>query len=183
MDNILSIKQPLNSKLWCKQNKYVRNIILLLLGVGLISLGAHISVLLTPVPITLQTFFVLLIGMTYGWRLGLATVVAYLALGLTGLPVFALGILGPTSGYLIGFLPAVLVSGFLVENGWGKYFLSVLIASLIATTLIYFCGLANLSLFVGWHKAIDLGLFPFILIDIAKILALALIVPKLWCNK
>lgn len=183
----LSLTQPLASIFWTnKINPFVRRIGLVIGGSLLIAMAAHVNIPLQPVPITLQTLAVFFIAMTYGWRLGVATILLYLAEGAMGLPVFAgnqiglLVILGSTGGYLLGWIPAVIISGFLIESGWGKNYIGVILAGLLGSIPIYICGLAVLSQFVGLTQAILLGLKPFLLGDTLKIIFLAFIVPVFW---
>jgi biotin transport system substrate-specific component len=139
-----------------------------------------------PVPLTLQTFAVLFIGMTYGSRLGLATVFLYLLEGACGLPVFAnlhAGLpilLGPTGGYLIGFLPAAFVSGYLAEKGFAKNSFSAAIAALPGFALIFASGIPVLAIYVGWHMALTMGVLPFITGEVVKLVLLAVLVPLFW---
>lgn len=139
-----------------------------------------------PVPLSLQTFAVLFIGMTYGSRLALATVFLYLLEGACGLPVFANlqgglpMLVGPTGGYLIGFLPAAFVSGYLAEKGFAKNFLYAALAALPGLALIYALGLPVLAMYVGWHMAVTVGLLPFISGEAVKLGLLALLVPAFW---
>src|SRR5919112_5140412 len=114
----------------------LRAVVLALLGSALLAISAKIQVPLPPVPMTMQTLVVLLIGATYGWRLGGATTLLYLVEGMLGLPVFAntppavaspAYLLGPTGGYLVGYVAAAVVMGFLAERGWDRSLLRVII--------------------------------------------------------
>src|SRR6185312_15281357 len=183
----LSLNQPLYSILQFKTiHPLLRRLLLIVAGSALITLGAKISIPLQPVPITLQTLAVLFIGMAYGWRLGFATVLLYLGEGAIGLPVFAEGLgglpilLGPTGGYLVGWLPAVIVSGFLVERGWGRSWIGALLAALLGTIVIYSVVLPVLAQFTGTNAAITLGLKPFLIGDSLKIILLAFVIPTFW---
>jgi biotin transport system substrate-specific component len=150
-------------------------VILVLLGTGLLTLSAKIQVPFYPVPMTLQTLVVLLLGLAYGSVLGAATVLAYLAEGALGLPVFAgtpekgLGLaymLGPTGGYLLGFALAAGVAGWIAEHRPG---LPCLVSAVAAGTIaIYVPGLLWLATFVGIEQAIAVGLVPFVWADLAK---------------
>jgi biotin transport system substrate-specific component len=124
---------------------------------------------------TMQTLVVLLTGMAFGWRLGAATLLLYLAEGAVGLPVFAgtpekgIGILymqGPTGGYLLGFLLAATAAGFVVERR--RDILGLVFAALLGTCLIYLPGLAWLAGFTGTEKVLELGLYPFLPADVLK---------------
>jgi biotin transport system substrate-specific component len=135
---------------------------------------------LQPVPVTLQTFAVLFIGMIYGARLGTATVVSFIALGLCGLPILANTTTGMSLGYLIGFIPAVYVAGILIQYGWGKSMLTTALAALIGTSIVLACGLAWLAIFIGFSAAINVGLMPFVGVELVKIALLAFTVPQFW---
>ena len=162
-----------------------RNIILALAGSLLIALCARIQVPMYPVPMTMQTFAVLLIGLAFGWRLGAATVALYLVEGAAGLPVFASGgglhhLIGPTGGYLIGFLPAAALVGWLAEQGWGRPAVRIFLAMLIGSAIIYLLGVTWLAQLVGFEKAITAGMMPFIVGDAAKAALAATVLPLAW---
>ena len=168
------------------QTSWVRDLILVLAGSWLIALTAHISFSIGPVPMTGQTFGVLLVGALLGSRRGAASVMAYLAQGFAGLPVFAGGaattavLAGPTAGYLLGFLPAAFVVGWLCERGWDRQMGTAVIAMLLGNLLIYAFGLPWLSRFVGWNQVLPLGLMPFIPGDILKVVLAAIVMPSGW---
>lgn len=156
-------------------------------GVLLLAAASRIEVPMAPVPITLQTFAVILIGMALGWRWGLATVLVWLAAGAAGLPVFSGGsggwerFLGPTGGYLAGFALAAAVSGWLAEKGWdGRKPVHAFVAALIGHGFCLLPGAAWLATSVGREDAIRDGLLPFlpgaILKSVAVAVALMLIV-------
>lgn len=153
---------------------------LLLLGALLIAIGAKISIPLQPVPITLQSLAVLLIGMMYGLRLGVITVLAYLAAGLAGMPVFAIASGSMTSGYLVGFVLAVALTGFLADRGWMYHVFSSITAALLGMLIILLCGWIVLSKFVGPAMAFDEGIKPFLLIGALKVICLAVMAPTFW---
>lgn len=160
--------------------------VLILVGSLFLAVCAQITVWTVPVPVTMQTFGVLVIGAVYGWRLGAATVAAYLVEGALGLPFFAgltggLPILfGPTGGYLFGFVAAAAAVGWLAERGWDRNILTMALAMLIGNVVLYVPGLLWLSTFFGWEKAIEYGLVPFVLIDAVKLAAAALLLPAAW---
>jgi biotin transport system substrate-specific component len=160
--------------------------VLILVGSLFLAACAQITVWTVPVPVTMQTFGVLVVGAIYGWRLGAATVAAYLVEGAIGLPFFAgltggLPILfGPTGGYLFGFVAAAAVVGWLAERGWDRNILTMALAMLIGNVVLYVPGLLWLSTFFGWEKAIEYGLSPFMLIDAVKLAAAALLLPAAW---
>ena len=159
-----------------------------LAGAGsiLIALLAQLEIPLQPVPITGQTFGVLLVGALLGSRLGAAAALTYLAWGAMGLPVFAGGssglarLAGPTGGYLAGFVVAAFLVGWLSERGWDRHILTTAIAMLLGTSLIYLPGIAWLSRFVGWDRVLQLGLMPFLIGDLLKVVLAALALPAGW---
>ena len=168
----------------------VRNAVLAILGTALLWISAKIQVPFYPVPMTLQTFAVLVIGMAYGWRLGAATLILYLAEGAAGLPVFAgtpekgIGVaymLGSTGGYLVGFVLAAAACGWLAARGWDRNIVGTAIAMLVGNVLIYILGLLWLGAVLGWDKPIfEWGLTPFILGDLTKLVLAAMLVPLAW---
>jgi len=154
---------------------------LLVLGASvLIALAAQVAIPLpfNLVPVTGQTFAVLLVGALLGSRRVALSLLAYLAEGVVGLPVFAGGsgglarLLGPTGGYLLGFVASAWVVGWLCEQGWGRRVKTALLAMLAGNIVIYLCGLLWLAHFVGAERVLALGLLPFIPGDLVK-LALA----------
>jgi biotin transport system substrate-specific component len=154
----------------------------LVIGFSLLTaLMAKIAIPLpfTPVPITGQTFAVLLTGALLGSRLGAVTMLAYILEGSVGLPVFARAT--PASyGYLAGFVAAAFVVGWLAERGWSRDILRSILAMITGEVAIYVFGLAWLSRYVGWGQVLALGLFPFLIGDAVKLVAAALIVPAGW---
>lgn len=160
--------------------------LLLVLGGSLaIAVSARIAVG-RHVPITGQTLAVLMIAALFGSHRGVACLLAYLAEGAAGLPVFAQGkfglvtFAGPTGGYLIGFLPAVFVVGLLAERGWDRRFCSTVLAMVIGNIIIYAFGLTWLSILTGPRAAIGGGLYLFIPGDILKIFLAAAMLPSAW---
>lgn len=181
------LNNPLFSRLWASsQPSWQRRAALVLLGTALLVLSAKITIPLHPVPITMQPLAVLFIGMTYGCRLAGATLLLYLIEGACGLPVFAEPIAGiaafagPTGGYLIGFLPAAMLSGYLVERGFGRSIIKAALAGFAGLAIIYAVGFSWLSAYTGVGQAIALGVKPFLLLDSLKVLLLASIVPLFW---
>ena len=165
----------------------IRYGILALAGSTLIALCAQIAVPFFPVPITLQTFAVFLIGLTYGWRLGGITVALYLLEGALGLPVFSGGkggmivFMGPTAGYLAGFLFAATACGWFAERGFDRSYSKLFAALLVSNILLYAPGLLWLGNLIGWDKPVlELGLYPFILGDLLKIALAVLLLPTTW---
>ena len=169
-----------------KEVSLVRNLFLAIVGTILLAISAKIKIPFWPVPMTMQTFVVLLLGVLYGWKLGLFTVSLYLLEGIAGLPVFAgtpekgVGFIyftGPTMGYLIGFLISVSLAGFFTfSNNFAKNFIKLI----FSVSFIYLLGLIWLGSLIGWDKPIfSLGAKPFLLAEIFKILLLAILIPKI----
>ncbi len=158
-------------------------------GSLLLWVSAKVQLPFWPVPMTLQTLAVLAIAAALGRKLGAATVALYLIEGAAGLPVFAgtpekgLGLaymMGPTGGYLIGFLLAALVVGHFADRGWTKRPVAMFAIMLVGLALIYAPGLAWLAQFTGMDKAVTLGFAPFILGDLLKAGIAALAFPAAW---
>ena len=155
---------------------------------AVIALGAQFEVVLpfSPVPLTGQTFGVLLAGILLGSRWGVAAVAAYLVEGLLGLPVFAGGaagpvvFAGPTAGYLVGFLPAAYLTGRLAERGWDRTPAKAASAMLLGSSAIFACGLLNLSRFLPVSHLLSAGLFPFLPGDVVKSALAAAALPAAW---
>jgi len=152
----------------------LRAIVLMGVGTALLTLSAKVQVPLPYVPMTLQTLVVLIIGASYGWRLGGATVGLYLMQGAVGMPVFAgptAGIgyfMGPTGGFLFGFLVAAIVMGFMAERGWDRTLLRVIVMMSVGHALIFVVGLAQLSLVMPFAKAWTVGAAPFVAATLVK---------------
>ncbi|WP_414471787.1 biotin transporter BioY [Microvirga sp. M2] len=152
----------------------LRAIVLMAVGTALLTLSAKVQVPLPYVPMTLQTLVVLIIGTSYGWRLGGATVGLYLAQGAMGLPVFAgptAGIgymMGPTGGFLFGFLAAAVAMGFMAERGWDRSLLRVIVMMSLGHALVFVFGLAQLSLVMPFAKAWTVGAAPFVAATVVK---------------
>jgi len=162
---------------------------LLVVGASLVTaVAARIAIPLpwTPVPVTGQTFAVLLTGMVLGSRRGALALALYLAEGAAGLPVFAGGtagpaaLLGPTGGYLLAFPLAAAVTGTLAERGWDRRALTTLAAMLIGSGVIFACGLAWLARFVPAGRLLGAGLLPFLPGDVVKASLAALAFPYAW---
>ena len=160
-----------------RQSKLLKYVFLALIGSIILAVSSKIKIPFYPVPMTMQTLIVLVIGIGFGWKLGLATVSLYLLEGIIGLPVFSgtpekgIGLIyftGPTMGYLIGFLVAVYFSGkFNYDNNLIKNFLKLM----LATSFIYILGMSWLGSLIGWDKPIfQLGAQPFLLAELFKIL-------------
>tara|TARA_Y100000590_G_scaffold463534_1_gene630534 strand:- start:1036 stop:1608 length:573 start_codon:yes stop_codon:yes gene_type:complete len=172
--------------------KILKNILIIFLCTVILTISAKIKIPFYPVPMTMQTFVVLLIGISLGWKIGLATVILYLFEGIVGFPVFSgtpekgIGFnyfVGPTMGYLIGFLVAVCISGIFDYKDIFKSnileFLKTYIKLLIAVSFIYLFGLIWLANLIGWEKPIfSLGAKPFLLAESFKLFLLTLIAGK-----
>ena len=168
-----------------KQTKILKFIFLALIGTIILAISSKIKIPFYPVPMTMQTLVVLSIGVILGWKLGLATIILYLFEGLIGLPVFAgtpekgIGIsymIGPTGGYLVGFISSVFIAGFvnLNKNIFIKFFLIS-----ISIFAIYITGVPWLAYLAGWEIAYVWGIKNFVLAEILKIAILALSTEKL----
>lgn len=170
------------------QGRYtaVYKIALTLVSAMLIAASARVQIPLQPVPVTLQTFVVVLLAMAMGWRYGLAATMSYLVMGAVGLPVFAnvnTGIaylFGPTGGYLLAFPLISVCVGWMTERGAGKHVWSSLLAASLGLLLILSLGSFYLSFFVGTASAFKAGFVPFVLAELCKAIMIAVIVPRVW---
>ncbi len=165
--------------------KAFRATVLALVGTFLLAVSAQLAVPMWPVPMTMQTFAVTVIGAAYGWRLGGATVALYLAQGAMGLPVFSGGIataalVGPTAGYIYGFVAAAVLVGFMVEKGWGKTILKSTVAMTLGTAVMFAGGISWLSTLIGFDAALVSGFYPFIAGGIVKIALAVAVLPMAW---
>lgn len=161
------------------------NFVIVVICSLLLILSAKIKVDLYPVPMTLQPLAVLLIAMLCGRNIAVATVSLYLFQGMVGIPVFAYGggllyLLGPTGGFLFGFLFASIIIGELADKGWGKQIFKSVIAMLIGLIVIYTFGIFQLSILKGFDFAIINGLKPFIVGDLYKLILAAMVLPQIW---
>ncbi|MDC1212870.1 biotin transporter BioY [Rhodospirillales bacterium] len=173
-----------------ESNKWMRNVLLAVGGTVLLTIAAKMNIPFYPVPLTMTTFVVLTIGMAFGWRLGGATVALYLAEGAIGLPVFAgtpekgIGLAymaGPTGGYLLGYLVAAVVVGWLAEKGWDRNVFTTLAAMIIGTAIIFAPGIYWLGMLFGWDKPIlAWGLWPFMAGAGFKIALATAVLPLAW---
>lgn len=180
------MNHTLTAALWPQSRvSLLHQALLVIAGTALLAISAKINVPFWPVPQTLQTLVVLLIGAAYGARLGGITLAAYLAEGAIGLPVFAKGaglayMAGPTGGYLAGFLLAAIVVGWLADRGFGRTIFTTVIAMLAGMAIIYGLGVGWLATITGVEKAVALGLTPFLLADAVKVGIAALLLPAAW---
>ena len=165
-----------------QNSKILKYILVIFLGSILLTISSKIKIPFYPVPMTMQTFVVLFLGMSFGYKVGLATVSLYLIEGIIGLPVFSnspekgVGLAyftGPTMGYLIGFLFATFLAGYF---NFKKNILSNFIKLLVSVSVIYIFGIFWLGNLIGWDKPIiQLGVTPFLLAELFKILILSLL--------
>ena len=152
----------------------------------LLTTYSKIQVHFWPVKMTMKNFIVFIIAMSYGWKLSLLTLIAYLIEGALGLPVFAKGggllyLTGPTAGYLAGFLFAATACGWFAERGFDRRYSKLFAALLVSNILLYAPGLLWLGNLIGWDKPVlELGLYPFILGDLLKIALAVLLLPTTW---
>ncbi|HEY8382885.1 MAG TPA: biotin transporter BioY [Microvirga sp.] len=160
--------------------------VLVVLGSALLALSAKVQVPFYPVPMTMQTLVVLVIGAAYGWRLGAATVAFYLFQGLMGLPVFAgpaagpLYMAGPTGGFLIGFVAAAAVTGFMAERGWDRSLLRVVAMMAVGHAVLFAFGLGWLSTLMPLGKAWAVGVAPFAAATLLKTALAAALMQAAW---
>lgn len=169
----------------------VRDVILVLGGAGLVGLAAQVAIPLpfTPVPLTLQTFAVLLVGAALGSVRGLLSMVVYMVAGLVGVPWFAegssafsKGALAPSFGYIVGFIAAAALVGWLAERGWTRTPWQTAGAMVLGNVVIYAIGVTWLkfALAASWSVALEYGLTPFLIGDGIKILLAAGLFPLMW---
>jgi len=169
-----------------KQSKIIKNVFIALTGTILLAISSKIKIPFYPVPMTMQTLVVLLLGVTLGWKLGVATVALYLFEGIIGLPVFSgspekgVGIVyftGPTMGYLIGFLFTVYFAGFF---NFSKNLFIKFLQLIFCISFIYILGIFWLGILIGWEKPLfQLGVQPFLLAEMFKVLIILFSLSKL----
>ena len=171
-----------------QQKSWAYDALLVLGGSLLIAASAQLAIHVpfSPVPITGQTFAVIFLAALFGSRRGAATVLAYLAEGAAGMPVFAGGtgglpvFAGPTAGYLLGFIVAAFVVGMLAERGWDRRVGTTIAAMIAGNAIIYLFGVIWLSTLLGLSGAITAGLTPFLIGDVMKITLAAALLPTGW---
>ena len=169
-----------------KEVSLAKNLFLAIVGTILLAISAKIKIPFWPVPMTMQTFVVLFLGISFGYKIGVASVILYLFEGILGLPVFSnspekgVGLayfLGPTMGYLIGFIFATFLAGYLKYN---SNFVFTFLKLVLSTSIIYIFGIIWLGYLIGWDKPIlQLGFFPFLLAELLKITILTLLTKKI----
>ena len=169
------------------QSSIVKTFLIIILGSLALTISAKIKIPFYPVPMTMQTFVVMLLGLAFGYKIGLATVSLYLLEGIVGLPVFSnspekgVGLVyftGPTMGYLIGFLSACFLASFVKLND--NYFL-IFTKLFLSVSTIYILGVLWLGTLLGWDRPIfELGVMPFLLAEIFKIALLTILAKKIY---
>ena len=167
-------------------SKLVKSVIVVFLGSIILAISAKIKIPFYPVPMTMQTFIVLFLGISFGYKIGIATISLYLFEGIVGLPVFSnspergIGLsyfIGPTMGYLLGFISACYLASFIKINE--NYFI-IFLKLIISVSTIYILGVLWLGHIIGWEKPlVELGVTPFLLAEIFKITLIALLSKKL----
>jgi len=186
----ISLNQTLASTIWpAKSGTLARNIFLAVAGSMLLWVSAKVQIPFYPVPMTMTTFVVLGLGAAFGWRLALATLLLYMAEGAAGLPVFAgtpekgIGLAymaGPTGGYLMGFVVASGLVGWLAEKGADKNVFKMFAAMLAGSAVIYLFGATWLAYLIGFEKALQFGVMPFLYGDLLKAALAAALFPAVW---
>lgn len=191
MTDMLDDRRPIAAALWPLRGvaaaDAIRAVVLMATGIVLLALSAKTNVPLPMVPMTLQTLVVLVIGAAYGWRLGVATVVAYLVVGAAGVPLFAgpsgglAPLFGATAGFLFGFVVAAFITGWLGERGWDRSIIHMFVAMTIGHVVILSMGLVWLAYGrkLGIEKAWAVGVGPFLAGAVVKTVLGALLVSGL----
>jgi biotin transport system substrate-specific component len=170
--------------------RFVRGALLAFSGSLLIAISSKIQVPFYPVPLNMATFVILTLAMAYGPRLGMATILLYMAEGAAGLPVFAgtpekgIGLAymaGPTGGYLLGYVLAVGICSWAATRGWDRHVGKTALTMLAANVAIYVAGLLWLGTLLGWDKPIlEWGLYPFVLGDLTKLALASVSLSLIW---
>lgn len=166
-------------------NRLLTHLFLALIGSVFLIISAKVQIPFYPVPMTMQTLVVLMIGMSYGAPLAASTVFLYLFQGAIGLPVFATGgglayMMGPTGGYLVGFFLSAILLGLLASKGWGKTWQTTAVAMILGVGVIFTIGVSWLAVFIGFEAAIINGFLPFIYADFLKIIIASFAMPAAW---
>jgi biotin transporter BioY len=173
----ISYKQP-SYFLFLMQSPAMRQLSLVMLGTLLVIVGAKINIPVQPIPVTLQSFAVLFIGMMLGFRRALFAVLIYLGIALAGFSIH--GDLKTNAGYLLGIFLAVGLTGFLAERGWSRHFFSAMVAALLGSMIILLSGWIGLIQWMDGFAAFHVGVKPFLLTDVLKIIFLAVFIPIFW---
>ena len=178
LNNVIKIKT--------KEKEFLKSIFLVLSGVIFLSIMSQLIIPLyfTPVPISLGSFGVMLIALLYGRKLGTATVLSYVVAGSLGAPIFAGfktgSLFSPTGGYILGYIAAALILGFLFDKGIAKSYVKTFLSLLLASAVILVLGALVLILFVPSKNIFMIGVLPFIPGDMLKVVAATLLFPRLW---
>ena len=173
-------------KIEAKEKETFKNILLVLGGVAFLSIMSQILIPLpyTPVPISLGTFGVTLMALLYGRKLGTATILSYVAAGSLGAPIFAGGKAGslfsPTGGYILGYIVATIILGYLADRGVTKSYVKTILSLILSSAIILTLGSLVLSLFVPGKNAFMIGVLPFLPGDALKSTTVTLLLPTLW---
>ena len=173
-------------KIEAKEKETFKNILLVLGGVAFLSIMSQVLIPLpyTPVPISLGTFGVTLMALLYGRKLGTATILSYVAAGSLGAPIFAGGKAGslfsPTGGYILGYIVATIILGYLSDKGVTKSYVKTILSLLLSSAIILTLGALVLSLFVPGKNAFMIGVLPFLPGDALKSTTVTLLLPTLW---
>lgn len=173
-------------KIETKEKETFKNILLVLGGVAFLSIMSQILIPLpyTPVPISLGTFGVTLMALLYGRKLGTATILSYVVAGSLGAPIFAGGKAGslfsPTGGYILGYIVATIILGYLADRGVTKSYVKTILSLILSSAIILTLGSLVLSLFVPGKNAFMIGVLPFLPGDALKSTTVTLLLPTLW---
>ena len=165
-----------------KSQYFIRNFSIILIGTILLAISAHVKIPIPPVPVTLQTLVVLVFAMSVGWKIAFITFAFYLFQGTIGLPVFATGggivyLTGPTAGYLYGMTIAAVVISYFADKGFSVSYIKTLISIILGSILIFTFGVLYLGSIIGYNKAIQAGLLPFIPSELFKIALAVILIP------
>ena len=185
MQNVLSNEFAHRLRL---EKNIIFDVVIIIIGSVFVALSSQLAFYLpfSPIPITGQTFAVLFIGAVLGSRRGGLSLALYVLEGLIGLPVFAGGtggmaiIFGPTAGYLVGFIPAAILVGYLSEKGFSRNRISMFFALLFGSIVIYLFGVFRLLSFVEYEKVFMLGIAPFLVGDVIKTVLATILIPSGW---
>jgi len=172
-------------KIESKNLALVKDILLVLSFAILTGICAKLKIEIGPVPITMQTFAVLISGALLGSKRGALSQITYLLMGLAGIPWFSRGggmsyVFSPTFGYIVGFVLAAFFVGFLRERGFDRKIETAILAMIFGNILIYLPGLLWLVKFVGFKRVLSVGFYPFILGDLIKLFLASLLLPFVW---
>ena len=178
LNNVIKIKT--------KEKEFLKSIFFVLSGVILLSIMSQLIIPLyfTPVPISLGSFGIILVALLYGRKLGTATVISYVAAGSLGAPIFAGfkagSLFSPTGGYIIGYIVAAVILGYLSDKGIAKSYVKTFLSLLLVSVIIFILGALVLMLFVPIKNVFMVGVLPFIPGDMLKAVAATLLFPRLW---